>query len=410
MQTNAKGAEELVNKLKASNKSKAEIIKALAEYCLDWPYVYAAAGEMCTPEWRKNRMGYSDTKYANAIKTACPVLNGTQTTCAGCKWYNCRCYDCRGFTRWLLAQVDITLAGGGATSQYGTNSNWVIKGTIDRMPKNLICCVFKYKDGKMSHTGMSMGDGNGDIIHCSTIVKHGNVFTDIPKWTHFGIPAGLYTTEELRQAGIVVDNSKNFPSLRKGSTGSIVTQLQKFLNDNYNANLKIDGKFGSKTEEAVKKFQRENGLTADGVVGQKTWIALKFIPSNDDTNFNDGAMNDDVAINYTGGDNMQRTLRKGDTGGSVVKLQDSLNRLCQYNLKLDGIFGENTETAVADYQHNNNLFSNGIVDESTWDLIEKQLKEQTEQVEIPINDNRMITLSYDVANTFFEELKIALGK
>lgn len=36
----------------------------------------------------------------------------------------------------------------------------------------------------------------------------------------------------------------------------------------------IDGKMGRKTKEAVKDFQRENGLTADGIVGQKTWAKL----------------------------------------------------------------------------------------------------------------------------------------
>ena len=36
-----------------------------------------------------------------------------------------------------------------------------------------------------------------------------------------------------------------------------------------------DGKFGPLTEEAVKEFQTSHGLTADGIVGAKTWAALK---------------------------------------------------------------------------------------------------------------------------------------
>ncbi len=37
----------------------------------------------------------------------------------------------------------------------------------------------------------------------------------------------------------------------------------------------VDGKIGSATKEAVKAFQRDNGLEADGVVGRNTWDKLK---------------------------------------------------------------------------------------------------------------------------------------
>ena len=37
----------------------------------------------------------------------------------------------------------------------------------------------------------------------------------------------------------------------------------------------IDGKLGKKTKAAIKSFQRKNGLNADGVIGEKTWSALK---------------------------------------------------------------------------------------------------------------------------------------
>lgn len=36
-----------------------------------------------------------------------------------------------------------------------------------------------------------------------------------------------------------------------------------------------DGHVGKKTRRAIKQFQRKHGLTADGVVGEKTWALLK---------------------------------------------------------------------------------------------------------------------------------------
>ena len=47
-----------------------------------------------------------------------------------------------------------------------------------------------------------------------------------------------------------------------------VRYLQKLLG------MTVDGVFGSETEEAVKKAQKENGLPADGIVGPYTWAAL----------------------------------------------------------------------------------------------------------------------------------------
>ena len=56
--------------------------------------------------------------------------------------------------------------------------------------------------------------------------------------------------------------------LKRGSKGSHVKELQTALD------ISADGIFGSGTELAVRRFQSENGLTADGVVGTKTWEAI----------------------------------------------------------------------------------------------------------------------------------------
>ncbi len=62
--------------------------------------------------------------------------------------------------------------------------------------------------------------------------------------------------------------------LKKGSTGSTVKTLQTKLKNWGYYKGSIDGIYGSQTVEAVKYFQRRNGLTADGIVGKKTAAAI----------------------------------------------------------------------------------------------------------------------------------------
>ena len=64
-----------------------------------------------------------------------------------------------------------------------------------------------------------------------------------------------------------------YPVLRKGSKGVYVEVLQKKLND-AGYSLAVDGDFGNKTLEAVKDYQKVNGLVVDGIVGAKTWEKL----------------------------------------------------------------------------------------------------------------------------------------
>ncbi len=61
---------------------------------------------------------------------------------------------------------------------------------------------------------------------------------------------------------------------RQGSTGEPVRVIQtKLKNWGYYHGV-VDGIFGSQTAEAVKYFQRKNGLTADGICGCNTWKKL----------------------------------------------------------------------------------------------------------------------------------------
>lgn len=58
------------------------------------------------------------------------------------------------------------------------------------------------------------------------------------------------------------------PQIEKGWEGPSVRAVQAIVN------LDVTGVFDGRTEEAIVNFQREHGLTADGIVGAKTWKAL----------------------------------------------------------------------------------------------------------------------------------------
>ncbi|WNI21034.1 NlpC/P60 family protein [Streptomyces sp. ITFR-16] len=61
--------------------------------------------------------------------------------------------------------------------------------------------------------------------------------------------------------------------IREGSTGNSVREAQCRLNTT-GAGLTVDSKFGPATRRAVRAFQSSRSLTADGVVGPRTWSAL----------------------------------------------------------------------------------------------------------------------------------------
>ena len=256
----------------ASGLLKSEVIAKLAKACIGWPYVFGAVGEQCTPAVREKYIKNYATRNPDEsaqIKKTCYVKSGKRSNCSGCPYYPngpTRCFDCRGFTRWAFGKVGITISGGGATSQWNDNGNWSQKGLIQDMPPDVVCCVFMANGKKMSHTGIHIG--GGIIIHCSGTVKQG-MATD-RGWTHYAIPKGMDGSAPSP------DPAASKPTLRKGSRGDYVTLLQvTLIQMGYSCgSTGADGIFGNDTLYAVRKFQLDNGLQMDGVVGPATWEAL----------------------------------------------------------------------------------------------------------------------------------------
>lgn len=87
---------------------------------------------------------------------------------------------------------------------------------------------------------------------------------------------------------VFIINDSNVSALSKyGSTGSEVTQIQQKLAGMGYYTGKIDGVYGSGTKQAVTNFQRDHGLTADGIAGTKTLNALGIGSSGSSYGFTD---------------------------------------------------------------------------------------------------------------------------
>lgn len=80
--------------------------------------------------------------------------------------------------------------------------------------------------------------------------------------------------------------------LKRGSTGDKVSQMQQKLKNWGYYTGEVDGIFGSKTESAVRYFQRKNGLVEDGIVGPATAKKLGMSLSEGTSSGNSSSSND----------------------------------------------------------------------------------------------------------------------
>lgn len=73
--------------------------------------------------------------------------------------------------------------------------------------------------------------------------------------------------------------AEKYTELKNGSEGASVTALQSALEElGYLEEEDVDGKFGAKTEEALKLFQKRNGLAQDGIASQDLRSSSTRIP------------------------------------------------------------------------------------------------------------------------------------
>ncbi|MFG2627426.1 peptidoglycan-binding protein [Streptomyces sp. NPDC048473] len=132
-----------------------------------------------------------------------------------------------------------------------------------------------------------------------------------------------------------------YATQRSGSTGAQVKAVQQLLSEQGYVVGAVDGSFGPATQNAVMAYQSTHGLTADGVVGDRTWTAL--LSAGPAT-----------------------PLKQGHSGDGVKRLQRSLTAALGSTVGIDGSFGPTTATAVRGYQASRGLTADGVVGADTW--------------------------------------------
>ena len=230
---------------------------ALFVYALSngWGYIWGASGGVWTKAQQEKATREMTVKY-------------------GARWIGKHVADCSGLFTWAFKKLGgymyhgsdtmfrkYTTVKGELSKGNRTDGQWLKPGTA--------VFTWKEKEKKYGHVGLYVGDGK--VIEAKG-TKEGVVKSNVSetRWTHWGELKGVNYSD----APTPTPETK--PTLRKGDKGKYVTLAQtELINKGYSCgSTGADGDFGKNTEAAVKAFQKDHGLTVDGVIGQKTWYAL----------------------------------------------------------------------------------------------------------------------------------------
>lgn len=250
-----------------------------------WGYIWGTAGEKWTESSQNNLVQYFINKYGSGWKNSSEAKGNDRYRGAlyGSKWIGRRVADCSGLFSWAFKQL-------GGYMYHGSNTMWksyctaqgelTKKGRTDGQPLKPGTAVFTGNASNKGHVGLYVGN---DLVIEASGTTAGVITTTISggKWKYWGELKGVAYEEGKTTSEITIEPTR--PTLKRGNKGKHVKTLQTELQRlGYDlGSYGIDGDFGKATEAAVKQFQSDYGLTADGIVGEKTWeMLLNAKPEN----------------------------------------------------------------------------------------------------------------------------------
>ena len=325
-------------------------------------YVYGTTGETCTKELLRKKQRQYGARLGNGYYQR----DGDYDRGRCARWLGRWVADCSG----LIKRGRSELGGPYRdVSAQGTYDQCETRGEMDEFPPVPGCALFLWSSSRrrMGHVGIYVGDG--EVIEARG-VDYGVVVTKLSErdWGYWGILDWLeydLDTEDGSDlpgggaAGDDGDDSNDKPDddpspagqpaqVRRGDQGEDVRKAQTRLNAHgWKPALVLDGVFGEKTDRAVRWFQRQKGLSVDGIVGRRTWKALLAAPV--------------ASVPWPD----TPLLWRGSNGDMVKTLQRYLNDQGE-DLAIDGVFGAKTEAAVKRFQRAQGLVVDGLVGPRTW--------------------------------------------
>ncbi len=181
------------------------------------------------------------------------------------------------------------------------------------------------------------------------------------KQTYDKLKSTYTTTTVSNKKSTINSNSADWTgqTLKAGSKGEQVKDLQNMLNKaGFNVG-KVDGIYGENTAEAVKKFQKAVKISSDGIAGKDTYNRLRsYNPSTP------AKTSTSSSTPWTG-----QTLKEGSSGTAVKSLQTMLKNAGFDVGNIDGKYGSKTEAAVLAFQKRVNISADGIAGKDTYNKL-----------------------------------------
>jgi|SRR6478672_2828929 len=231
-------------------------------------------------------------------------------------------------------------------------------------------------------------------------------------WHQLSSQTWLYLLPVAIMLSLLGMATQALAELQPGAKGAEVVSLQERLQQLGYYQGRITGNFGPYTTDVVTQFQKDQGLTADGIVGDQTAAALSQKRQNRSTRITKARSQSTVstsavrtvAKNSTqSSDRPSRTQQAqpsatsnstfvglGDRGSAVSSIQQRLKQAGFYTGAIDGVFTPATESALKEFQAAKRLVVDGIVGPKTLAALQGVSRKAQTPASKPVADGSIL--------------------